>query len=388
MKYDFETLAPERSHHFWSSLAEKGINDPEIISYGVAEMKFPLCPEIKRALRDCSDYGYFGYYGDTHYSDTVCDFYARNHGWQAKPEWVVQTYGVVLAISMAIRAFTRPGEGVIIQTPVYTPFFNEIKGNERVIVENRLIRGNTRYEMDFEDLERQAADPNTKMMILCSPHNPVGRVWSREELQRVSEICLRHGVLVVSDEIHNDLVYEGNHAIYASLSPEAEQSCIVCTAPSKSFNVPGLITSNIFVPNPELREKFSAEVSRCMGHFLNITGTAASTAAYEKGGEWLSEAIEYIKGNAETFASLVKEKIPQAWTPKMEGTYLAWLDLSFLGMEEPELEKFLAEKASFVGNMGSMYGEAGKGFVRVNIGCPRRYVVGMVERLAKAVNEI
>ena len=388
MKYDFETLSPERSHHFWNALADKGINDPGIISYGVAEMKFPLCPEIKQALRDCADYGYFGYYGDMHYSDTVCRFYAKHHGWDAKPEWLVQSYGVVLAISMAIRAFTEPGDGIIIQTPVYTPFFNEIKGNRRVIIENRLIKGETRYEMDFEDLERKAADPNAKMMILCSPHNPVGRVWSREELQRVSEICLKHNVLVVSDEIHNDLVYEGEHTIYATLSTEAEQNCIVCTAPSKTFNIPGLITSNIFVPNPELREKFEAEVTRCMGHFLNITGTAASTAAYEKGGEWLAEVLEYIKGNAEVFRTLVQEKIPRAWTPKMEGTYLAWLDLGFLGLSDEELEKFLAEKAQFLGNMGTMYGVAGSGFVRVNIGCPRRYVVDAVERIAKAINEL
>ena len=281
-----------------------------------------------------------------------------------------------------------PGDGVIIQPPVYTPFFNEIKGNERVIIENRLIKGEERYEMDFDDLERKAADPKAKMMILCSPHNPVGRVWSREELQRVSEICLKHNVLVVSDEIHNDLVYEGKHSIYASLSPEAERNCIVCTAPSKTFNIPGLITSNIFIPNPELREKFTAEISHCMGHFLNIAGTAASTAAYEKGGEWLAEALGYIKGNAETFYALVKEKLPKAWTPKMEGTYLAWLDLGYLGMSDSELEKFLIEKAQLLANMGTMYGEAGSGFVRINIGCPRRYVVEAVERLAKAINEL
>ncbi len=388
MKYDFETLSPERSHHFWNALADNGITDPGIISYGVAEMKFPLCPEIKQALCDCADYGYFGYYGDTKYSETVCRFYARNHGWEAKPEWLVQTYGVVLAFSMAIRAFTQPGDGIIIQTPVYTPFFNEIKGNERVIVENRLIKGETRYEMDFEDLERKAADPNTKMMILCSPHNPVGRVWSREELQRVSEICLKHNVLVVSDEIHNDLVYKGKHSIYASLSPEAEQNCIICTAPSKTFNIPGLITSNVFVPNSEMREKFRAEVSRCMGHFLNITGTAASTAAYEKGAQWLDELLDYIRGNAETFYEEVQKKIPQAWTPKMEGTYLAWLDLSFLGMDDEALKRFLIEKASLLGNMGNMYGEAGKGFVRINIGCPRRFVVDAVDRIAKAINEL
>lgn len=387
MKYDFETLSPAHGHHFWNALKEKGITG-DVISYGVAEMKFPLCPEVKQALRDCAELGYFGYYGDANYSKVVCDFMARRHGWQAKPEWVVQTYGVVLAISMAIRAFTQPGDGVIIQTPVYTPFFNEIKGNGRVILENPLVRVGDRYEIDFADLERKAAEPNTRMMILCSPHNPVGRVWSREELQRVSEICLRHGVLVVSDEIHNDLVYAGEHSVYASISPEAEQNCIVCTAPSKTFNVPGLVTSNIFVPNDQLREGFKAEVSRCIGHFLNITGPAAGTAAYEKGEAWLSELLDYLKGNAETFYSLVHEKLPRAWTPRMEGTYLAWLDLSYLGMEDDELERFLADKAGLLCNMGNMYGEAGKGCIRVNIGCPRRYVVDAVERLAKAVSQL
>ena len=197
MKYDFETLAPERGHHFWNALAENGISDPEIISYGVAEMKFPLCPEIKQALCDCANYGYFGYYGDPNYSDTVCRFYARNHGWEAKPEWLLQTYGVVLAFSMAIRALSEPGDGVIIQSPVYTPFFNEIEANGRVVMDNALVRGETRYEMDFDDLERKAADPKAKLMILCSPHNPVGRVWKKDELKKVAEICCRNNVFII-----------------------------------------------------------------------------------------------------------------------------------------------------------------------------------------------
>ncbi len=388
MSYDFETLFPPMGHHFWNAIAERGITDPSVISYGVAEMKFPLCPAVKEALHDCAESGYFGYFGDTTYSNTVCDFYARRHGWEAKPEWVIQTYGVVLAFSMAIRALTAPGDGVIIQSPVYTPFFNEIRANGREVIDNALMRRGNRYEIDFDDLERKAADPKATMMILCSPHNPVGRVWSLEELRRISEICLRNGVIVVSDEIHNDLVYGGEHHVFATVSPEAEQNCIICTAPSKSFNIPGLITSNVFVPNDDLREKFKAEVSRCLGHFLNITGVAAATAAYKKGTEWLDNLIDYIRCNAETFYALVQEKLPQAWTPKMEGTYLAWLDLGFLGMDDKELERFLIEKAGLFVNMGNMYGEAGKGFIRINIGCPRRYVVEAVDRLAKAVKEL
>ncbi len=388
MRYDFETLFPPKGHSFWNAIAQRGISDPDVISYGVAEMKFPLCPEIKKALHDCADAGYFGYFGDTEYSARVCDFYARRHNWTAKSEWVIQTYGVVLAFSMAIRAFTEEGDGVIIQSPVYNPFFNEIRANGREVIDNALVRSGSRYEIDFEDLERKVADPKAKMMILCSPHNPVGRVWSKEELSRISEICLRNGVLVVSDEIHNDLVYAGEHHVFASISPEAEQNCVICTAPSKSFNIPGLVTSNVFVPNDKLRERFKAEVSRCIGHFLNISGVAAASAAYEKGCQWLDELIEYLRGNAETFYALVAEKLPKAWTPKMEGTYLAWLDLSFLGMEDSELEKFLIEKAGLFINMGNMYGEGGKGFIRINIGCPRRYITEAVERLAKAINEL
>ena len=388
MSYDFETLFPPKGHRFWDAIAQRGITDKDVISYGVAEMKFQPCPSVREALHQCADAGYFGYFGDTEYSARVCDFYSHRHNWEAKSEWVIQTYGVVLAFSIAIRALTEPGDGVIIQSPVYTPFFNEILANGREVIDNPLVRRESRYEIDFEDLERKASDPKAKMMILCSPHNPVGRVWSKEELACISDICLRNGVIVVSDEIHNDLVYAGEHHVFASISPEAEQNCVVCTAPSKSFNIPGLVTSNVFVPNVELRERFKAELGRSIGHFLNISGVAAASAAYEKGCEWLDELTEYIRGNAECFHTLVSEKLPKAWTPKMEGTYLAWLDLSFLGMDDSQLERFLIEKAGLFINMGNMYGESGKGFVRINIGCPRRYVIDAVERLAKAVNEL
>ncbi|MGN1001986.1 MAG: MalY/PatB family protein, partial [Oscillospiraceae bacterium] len=218
--------------------------------------------------------------------------------------------------------------------------------------------------------------------------NPVGRVWTREELSRVSAICCRHGVVVVSDEIHNDLVYGGTHTIFAAVSPEAEQNCVVCTAPSKSFNIPGLITSNIFVPNASLRERFRRETETNMGHFLNPTGIAAGTAAYEQGGPWLDELCAYLKENAELFRALVAEKLPRAWVPKMEGTYLAWLDLGYLGLSDGELEELVVKKAQLLVNMGVTYGAAGSGFVRVNIGCPRRYVRAFVERLARVVDEL
>lgn len=387
MSFDFETLSPARDHHFWNPLREKGIDD-NAISYGVAEMKFPLCPAVRQALLDCAELGYFGYFGDEHYPLDVCNYFAKHHSWQPEPGWLVQTYGVVQAISIAIRSFTAPGDGVIIQPPVYTPFFSEIKDNNRVIIENPLKRCGERYEIDFADLEQKAASGQAKMLILCSPHNPVGRVWTRDELLRLNDICLHNNIIVVSDEIHNDLVFDAEHSVFASISPEAEQNCVVCTAPSKTYNIPGLVTSNIFVPNPELRERFKAQAEKSIGHFLNICGPAASKAAFEYGQDWLDELLQYLKENAELFRRLVHEKLPKAWTPKMEGTYLAWLDLSYLGMNDAKLEDFLIRKAGILCNMGNMYGDAGKGFIRINIGCPRRYVIDAVDRIAKAVSEI
>lgn len=389
MSYDFETLTPARDKcpAVWDMVRRGGITDPDGICYGVAETKFPLAPEIKAALRDCVEDGYFGYIcGNC--NDPVCDFFARRHGWQTKPEWLTQTHGVVSAIGVCIRAFTKPGEGVIIQTPVYNPFADNIRMNGRVVVENPLLRGDTRYEMDFDDLERKAADPNTTMMVLCSPHNPVGRVWSRAELERVSEICRRSGVLVVSDEIHCDLTYGAKHTMYGALSPEAEQSCVVCTAPSKTFNVPGLVTSNIFVPNAELRARFQAEQERSAGHFVNVPGLAAEAAAYTKCDGWLDGLQQYLGENAKLFYHLVREKLPRAWTPVMEGTYLAWLDLGYLGLDDEALKKLVMEQAQLYVNMGSVYGTGGSGFVRVNLGCPRRYVEKFVDQLAAAIEKL
>ena len=389
MSYDFETLTPARDKapSAWNFVRSHGVTDPEAISYGVAEMKFPLAPEIAQALHECVDAGYFGYMHG-YCAEAACDFLARRHGWKPEPEWLTNTYGVVAAIGMCIRAFTKPGEGVLIQTPVYNPFANNILLNGRTVVENPLRRSGDRYEMDFEDLERKAADPNTKMMVLCSPHNPVGRVWSREELQRVSEICLRHDVLVVSDEIHCDLIYGAEHTVYASLSEEAAHHCVVCTAPSKTFNIPGLIYSAIFVPDEALRKTFRAEAELYCGHYLNGAGTAAAAAAYTKGDAWLDAMLEQLKENAALFRRLTEEKLPGAWTPVMDGTYLAWLDLSYLGLDDDALEELVVKKAQLDVNMGRVYGTGGNGFVRVNIGCPRRYVERFFDRLAAAIAEL
>lgn len=388
MAYDFETLTPSRENcpAVWEAIRRKGVTDPDAICYGVAEMKFPLAPEITEALHRCVDTGYFGYICGNG-SDLTADYFARRHGWRPAPDWISRTFGVVAAIGVCIRAFTAPGDGVLIQTPVYNPFASGVTENGRVVVENPLLRGAERYEMDFDDLERRAADPKVKMMILCSPHNPVGRVWSRTELERVSEICLRHGVLVVSDEIHCDLTFGAAHTVFASLSEAAAQHCVVCTAPSKTFNIPGLVTSNIIIPNGELRARFGAERDRSMGHCANIPGLAAEAAAYTVCDAWVDALREYLAENFNTFRRLLAEKLPGAWTPVQEGTYLAWLDLGFLGLDDDALEKLVVGQAQLDVNMGRVYGSGGSGFVRVNLGCPRRYVEKFVNRLSAAVQD-
>lgn len=386
MDYDFETLTPAREDcpAVWGAIRRRGITEPDAICYGVAEMKFPLAPEIAGALHRCVDSGYFGYIGEDG-RGLVSDYFARRHGWRPAPEWIGRTYGVVAAIGVCIRAFTSPGDGVLIQTPVYNPFAASVTDNGRIVVENPLRRTATRYEMDFEDLERKAAGPNVRLMILCSPHNPVGRVWSRAELERVCEICLRHDVLLVSDEIHCDLAFGAKHTVFASLSGEAAQHCVVCTAPSKTFNIPGLVTSNIIIPNETLRAQFAAERDRSMGHCANIPGLAAEAAAYTVCDGWVDALRAYLAENFSTFRRLVAEKLPGAWTPAQEGTYLAWLDLGYLGLDDGALERLVVDRAQLDANMGRMYGSGGSGFVRVNLGCPRRYVERFVDRLAAAV---
>lgn len=389
MTYDFETLMPQRDEcpAVWDMLRRGGITDPDGICYGVAEMKFPLAPEIKAALHACVETGYFGYVGGS-CNDLVSAFLARRHGWQTDPAWISQSYGVVSAIGVCIRAFTKPGDGVIIQTPVYNPFADNIVMNGRRVAENPLLRRGDRYEMDFDGLARIAAEPDVTMMVLCSPHNPVGRVWSREELEKVSAICRENGVLVVSDEIHCDLSYGAKHTMYGSLSPEAERNCVVCTAPSKTFNLPGLVTSNIIVPNDGLRERFRKELERSAGHFANIPGLAAEAAAYTVCDGWLDGLLAQLADNAALFRSLVQENLPGAWMPVMEGTYLAWLDLSYLGLDDAALKKLVMEQAQLYVNMGCVYGTGGSGFVRVNLGCPRRYVEKFVNRLAEAIGKL
>lgn len=387
MAYDFDTLvpafgvdAPMRRH-----LNEGGFSE-DVIDYGIAEMKFRLLPEMKSAMKELIDGNIIGYSAaNSEYLDAVCSWQKRRHNWDIKPEYIVQTYGVVVAIGIAIRAFTEKGDNILIQSPVYTPFSVQVESNGRHVLESTLIYKNGTYEIDFDDFEKKAKD--AKMFILCSPHNPVGRVWTKEELSKMAEICLKNNVFMLSDEIHNDLVYGREHTVFAKVSETVADKCIVCTAPSKTFNIPGLITSNIIIKNEDIRSKFNEELFRTINHFSNPLGTRACTAAYTHGDKWVDELCAYIAENAKTLEKELSEKIPEASMAKMEGTYLAWVDLSFLGLADDELKEFMEKKAGLPVNMGSAYGKTGAGFIRVNIGCPKKYVIDFVDRLAKAISK-
>ncbi|MBQ9419682.1 MAG: aminotransferase class I/II-fold pyridoxal phosphate-dependent enzyme [Synergistaceae bacterium] len=282
MKYDFETVRKRHnSGSFkWDEMARSGVKPSEdIIPFSVADMEFVTAPEIVEAIKHELDVSIMGYAAPTEsYYEAVCEWFKTRHQWNAKPEWILPSHGIVDAFFAAVRTFTKEGDGVILNTPVYYPMYMAIESQGRKLVDNPLIKNGSRYEIDFDDLERKAADPGTTMLILCSPHNPCGRVWTRDELTRLGEICLKNNVLVVSDEIHCDLLMPGHHhTVFASINDEFADNCVVCTAPSKTFNIAGLQTSNIFIPSPKLREKFLRSLMLSNPH-QNATYSATSLA--------------------------------------------------------------------------------------------------------------
>ncbi len=380
MNYDFETRNPKEGivHPF---LKDGGVTDPSIIPYSVAEMRFDIAPEIKQGMHACVDACNFGYSGpDDSYNNAVIGWMKRRHGWDIEAQWICQSYGVVAALSACVQAFTDEGDGVLIQSPVYPPFSGVVGGNGRKTLANRLVRVGDSYEIDFKDFEAKARE--AKLFMLCSPHNPVGRVWRRDELERMARICMDNDIIIVADEIHHDLIMPGyEHTVLANVLPGLDDRCVVCTAPSKTFNIAGLATSNIIIKNPELREKYS----KFSGHFLNAAGLAACEAAYTGGDQWLDQAIAYLDGNRQLVQELIAQKLPMIGVTRLEGTYLMWLDMSALGLEREPLHQLLKEKAQLFVNEGETFGPGGEGFIRFNIACPRRYIIQAIDRLEKAL---
>ena len=379
MKYDFTTLNTGGGVHPF--VAEQGITDPGIISYSVAEMRFNLAPEITKAMHEIVDVGCFGYAppGKERYDAAVRNWMKTRHNWDVSMDWAVQTYGVVTAMGIALRVMTQPGDGVIIQTPVYPPFANTVKNNGRKLLTNPLKNENGVYSMDFEDLEEKAK--GAKVLMLCSPHNPVGRVWTREELRSVGDICRKYDLYVISDEIHCDLDYEGRHQIFLQVNPELADRTVICTAPSKTFNLAGNAQSNIFIPGQELRKAFSADASLHCGHYLGTFAYASTTAAYENGAGWLDELMVVLQKNRSVFQEGLTRLIPGAVFSPLEGTYLQWIDLSCLGLSQEALMKKLAEAKVFV-NDGTTFGQGAEGHIRFNLACPTRCITEALDRLS------
>lgn len=380
MAYDFKTMNTGVGVHPF--VAEKGVTDPSVISFSVAEMRLNLAPCIQEGMHRCVDIGSFGYAPPEkeRYDKAVKDWMHRRHNWDVDMAWAAQTSGVVTAMGVAIRALTQPGDGVIIQTPVYPPFAGTVKSNGRTLLENPLLCQDGVYTMDFADLEQKAKQ--AKMMMLCSPHNPVGRVWTLEELKELGRICLENDLYVVSDEIHFDLDFTGRHQVLLEAVPELKDRCIICTAPSKTFNLAGNAQSNIFIPNGELREKFEADLSLHCGHYLGTFAYASTTAAYEGGEGWLNELLEHLQINRAVLENGLKEIIPGAVLSPLEGTYLQWIDLSCLGLSQKDLMDKL-EKAQVFVNDGETFGTGGWGHIRFNLACPTEAIVAALERMKK-----
>lgn len=388
MKFDFDKVVDRKGTNClkYDFALERGKKE-DILPLWVADMDFPVAPGITERLKKAVDHGIFGYSdGKADYFAAVSGWYRKKFGWETKEEWLVKTPGVVFALAAAVRAFTKKGDSVLLQQPVYYPFSEVIMSNHRKLVNSPLKETAGHYEIDFADLEQNIMEHQVKLFLLCSPHNPVGRVWTEEELRKVGEICVRHGVIVVSDEIHSDFTYPGHvHKVFASLSEEFSKISVTCTAPSKTFNIAGLQVSNIFIPNPSLRAGFKEAMDAAGYSQVNLMGLLACQAAYETGEEWLLELKEYLLGNLSFVREYLKEKLPEIRLVEPEGTYLVWLDFKSLGLTEEEREDLVVNKAGLWLDSGAMFGPAGEGFERVNIACPRSTLKKAMDQLFAAV---
>lgn len=383
MKYDFDKTIDRRAtnSYKWDSAPEGAL------PMWVADMDFRTAPAIIDALQKRVAHGIFGYtrVPDAYY-DAVTSWFSRRHGWDIDREWIIYTSGVVPAVSAVIKALTVPGDKVIVQTPVYNCFFSSIRNNGCEIVSNPLRRTADTYEMDFDALERCAADPRAKVMLLCNPHNPAGRVWTPDELTRLGNICLRNGVTVVADEIHCELVYQGfKYTPFASLSDAFLHRSVTCVSPSKAFNIAGLQIANIVAFDNDLRSRIDKAININEVCDVNPFGVAATIAAYNEGEEWLNQLVDYLHGNYEAMAEFCRRELPEFPITRLEGTYLVWMDCSSLGMPSDALEHALLEDARLWLNAGTMYGAEGEGYMRWNIACPRSVMLDGLNRFLNFV---
>lgn len=392
MKFDFDRIIDRTgTGSFKWDLADSIFKGEGLLPLWVADMDFASPPEVVAALEERARHGVFGYTAPMpEYFRAVADWFERRHGWQIAPDWIVAAPGVVPALNLLIQTFTEPGDGVIVQKPVYYPFMGAIKNNGRVIINNPLKLEDNYYRIDFDDLERKAANPRARMLILCSPHNPVGRLWTKEELKRVGEICIARDILVVSDEIHCDLTFRGyRHVPFGSLGSHFLMKSITCTAPSKTFNLAGLQTANLVIADSELRKRYNRTIE-CLGlKWPNLFGMEALIAAYRHGDDWLDQLMEYLGGNLAFLREFIAAKMPRVTVIEPEATYLVWLDFRDYGLDREALKRLIRDRARLALDDGYIFGSPeGDGFERINIACPRAILVKALDRMQKALSEL
>lgn len=385
--FDFDTVINRRgtNSYKWDIVKEE-----DVIPLWVADMDFKAAPAILEALKKRVEHGVFGYtlVPDSYY-EAIINWFARRHNWQIDRSWIIYTTGVVPAVSCAIKALTLPGEKVLIQTPNYNCFFSSIKNNGCEVAENELVRRGDSYEVDFEDFERQCADEKTTVFLLCNPHNPAGRVWTKEELERMNDICLTHGVRVISDEIHCELVMPGHRFTpFAAISDACRDNSVVLNSPTKAFNIAGLQIANIICADPAMRRRIDRAVNINEVCDVNPFGVVALQAAYNESEEWLDSLNHYIWGNYLALKEFIAKELPRLEVARLEGTYLAWVDIKATGLTSDEAyEKLMKEGRVYV-NSGTMYGRrAGEGYLRINLACPRATLLEGLKRMGGVLRQ-
>lgn len=386
MKYDFDKIIDRRgtNSYKWDTPEEDGV-----IPMWVADMDFCTAPAVVQAVTRRAQHGIYGYVTvpEAYYQATI-DWFGTRHHWAIERDWILYTSGVVPAISAIIKAFTSPGDKVVVQQPVYNCFFSSIVNNGCEIVDNPLIATGDTYVMDYDDLEEKTKDARVKLLLLCNPHNPAGRVWSKEELSQVGKICAQNHVIVVSDEIHCELTMPGyDYMPFASISPELQDRCITCVSPSKAFNTAGLQIANIVTNHPDWRKRIDRAINDNEVCDVNPFGVEALIAAYNQGADWLEELRQYLWENYNVLKQYFAQHLPFCQVTKLEATYLVWVDIKSTGLSSDRLTHLLLTEGKVMVNSGTIYGKAqGEGYMRINIACPRARMLEGLKRMAHVIN--
>ena len=390
MQYNFDQVISRRGTGSvrWDTVEEK-YGEPDLIPLTTADMDFQVALPIREAIRQVADFGILGYTRATpSYYEAVIDRFAEKWHWNIRKEWILHSPGIVGAVAYCIQGMTAPGDGVVLPVPMYHPFAHLIEDNGRVILRSPLRREGERFTLDYGDLERQLSREDAKLLIFCNPHNPIGRAWTREELRRVCQLCLKHGVPMISDEIHSDFVFSG-HTFCSAAGPMEElnglDQLIVCSSASKSFNIAGLQASNIIIPGEKLRAQYDRVLKNQHMMEMNMIGPAATEAAYRFCADWQEQALAYLEANRDHLVEFLRRRVPELVPVVPEATYMVWIDCRALGLSDPELEDFFAHQARVGLNIGSSFGREGAGHVRLNFACPRSVLDEALTRIERAV---